>query len=142
MEPAEVAIEEAARSFEEVFSKNGGWDEVCEALRVMVSNDAFQRWFRAARWLGVEDDVASIAVPGEIHQVWIETNYLPELTMAVTGIFDEVREVRVVVGEDIASPNDLGTGHPKHSPFPSRPTKAAALEGEALDKRIKAAGSV
>ena len=140
METEEVVIEEMAASLEKISSENGGWHEVCDALRVMVSHDAFQRWFRAARWLGVEDDVASIAVPGEIHQVWIETNYLPELTMAVTGIFDEVREVRVVVGENLASPDDLETGHPKHPSAPVRPTKAAALEGEALDKRIKAAG--
>ena len=29
-------------------------------------------------------------MPGEIHQVWIETNYLPELSMAVSGTFEGV----------------------------------------------------
>jgi hypothetical protein len=52
----------------------GGWEGVCDELRSMVSHDAFQRWFRAARWLGCENGVATVAVPGEIHQVWIETN--------------------------------------------------------------------
>ena len=76
-----------------------GWSEACETLRSMVSNDAFQRWFRAAEWMGHEDGVGSVAVPGEIHQVWIETNYLPELTMAVSQAFEDVREVKVIVGD-------------------------------------------
>ncbi len=140
MEQVEAETQENVVSLEEASPITGAWDEICDALRVMVSNDAFQRWFRAARWLGVEDDVATIAVPGEIHQVWIETNYLPELTMAVTGICEEVREVRVVVGEDISASNDPEGGPGNQSSSQSRPTKAAVLEGEALDKRIKSAG--
>ncbi len=140
MEPEEVATQERVDGFEEFSSDNGGWDGVCDALRVMVGHDAFQRWFRAANWLGVEDDVGTITVPGEIHQVWIETNYLPELTMAVTGVFEDVREIRVAVSEESTSSNEAGGAQPGHHASHSRPTKAATLEGEALDKRTKAAG--
>lgn len=118
----------------------GGWDEICDALRAMVSLDAFQRWFRAARWLGVEDDVATVAVPGEIHQVWIETNYLPELATAVNGVFEQVREVRVVVGEESPADAKDGDGAVGSSARSRVVGKAAALEGDALDKRIKLAG--
>lgn len=140
MEPEEVAAQDRVGGIEEFRLETGGWNDVCDALQAMVSRDAFLRWFRDARWLGVEDDIASIAVPGEIHQVWIETNYLPELTMAVTGIFDEVREVRLVISEDAAASNNSENGHPNPFPAHSRPTKAAALEGEALHKRTKIAG--
>jgi chromosomal replication initiator protein len=140
MEPEEVALHEMEREGEGFSLEIGGWDGVCDALRAMVSHDAFQRWFRASRWLGVEDDVASISVPGEIHQVWIETNYLPELKMAVTGVFEDVREVRVVVGEDEAAPNGGDAVRTEQSLSRSRPTKAAALEGEALERRVKASG--
>ncbi len=140
MEPEEVEAQEMAAGPGTFLSENDGWDKVCTALRATVSNDAFTRWFRAARWTGVEDDVASIAVPGEIHQVWIETNYLPELTMAVTAVFDEVREVRIVVSDDGDLSGDSTAGQPNHHSPAARPTKAAALEGEALDKRIKSAG--
>ncbi|RYD20260.1 MAG: chromosomal replication initiator protein DnaA [Verrucomicrobiaceae bacterium] len=126
--------------FEDAPSENGGWDAVCDALRVMVSNDAFQRWFRAARWMGVEDDVCSIAVPGEIHQVWIETNYMPELMMAVTGVFEDVREVRVVVGEEVPVSKDDADRVDGAIEREARPTRAAALEGGALEKRAKSAG--
>ncbi|MEI7910448.1 MAG: chromosomal replication initiator protein DnaA [Verrucomicrobiota bacterium] len=118
-----------------------GWEAVCAELRAAVGADAFQRWFRAARWVGNEDGIASVSVPGEIHQVWIETNYLPELTMAVSGAFEGVREVRVALGAshepDAAHPN----GHSAGSAFPPRSAaSASALEGEALDKRVKSAG--
>ncbi len=139
-EVEELATHERVDSLEEFPLENDGWEKICAALRVMVSNDAFIRWFRAARWLGVEDDVATIAVPGEIHQVWIETNYLPELTMAITGVFEDVLEVRIVVSEENESPNASGTSLPHSSSSHLRPTKAATLEGEALDKRIKIAG--
>lgn len=140
MEPEEVATQEMVDGLAEFPPETGGWDEVCETLRALVGNDAFQRWFRAARWLGVEDVTGTITVPGEIHRVWIETNYLPELTLAVTGIFDEVREVRLHVsgnGEIADSPVN-GAANPfqphRHS------SKSASLEGEALEKRIKIAG--
>ena len=139
MEPEEMVEREMVEGIVEETSENREWELVCESLQKMVSRDAFQRWFGAARWLGVEDDVASIAVPGEIHQVWIETNYLPELTMSVTGVLDEVREVRLVVNEEIELSGQTSGGvHQTQQPV--RPTKAAALEGEALDRRTKAAG--
>jgi len=114
------------------------WDHVCQDLRAMVSADAFQRWFGTARWMGVEDGIGSLAVPGEIHQVWIETNYLPELTMAVSQTYEEVREVRVLVCDSLAV-----AGTPSNSFFSrqqQRPTKSAMLEGEALERRTKSAG--
>ena len=68
------------------------WDDVASALRSSVGQDAFQRWFGAAEWKGVHDGVATLAVPGEIHQVWIETNYLPELQVAVLEAFSDHSE--------------------------------------------------
>lgn len=121
--------------------KRDGWNGVCETLRGIIGDDGFQRWFRAARWAGDEDGIGMVSVPGEIHQVWIETNYLPELTVAVNSVFSEVREVRVVVGEkqepNLPSPN--GNNRPavkNHSPH----GKSTALDGDALDRRVKSSG--
>ena len=140
MEPEELAMQEMASEGTESPTQNGSWEAVCEALRTMVGHDAFQRWFRAACWLGVEDDVASISVPGEIHQVWIETNYMPELKMAVTGVFEDVREVCIGVGEENGVAGEADGTCAGSSNSISRPTKATALEGEALERRIKASG--
>lgn len=137
MEPEEVAMEEVVDGVEETPASIPGWVEVCESLRVLVSPDAFQRWFGVAIWMGVEDGIGTLAVPGEIHQVWIETNYLPELTTAVSAIFEDVREVRVLVNENPVETVD-GSGPIK--PGRNYPTRTAVLEGEALEKRTKIAG--
>jgi len=117
----------------------GGWERACELLRSMVGNDAFQRWFRAAEWRGLEDGVGRVSVPGEIHQVWIETNYMPELNMALSQAFDDLREVKVVVGGAI--PEAPESAAPESGDFVYRtPAKTVEEQGEALERRIKNAG--
>jgi chromosomal replication initiator protein len=115
------------------------WDDVASALRSSVGQDAFQRWFGAAEWKGVHDGVATLAVPGEIHQVWIETNYLPELQVAVLEAFSDAREVEVVVNDAkvgaVAEAGDEVGGHAA-----LRGVRTPTLEGEALDRRIKVSG--
>jgi chromosomal replication initiator protein len=115
------------------------WDDVASALRSSVGQDAFQRWFGAAVWKGVHDGVATLAVPGEIHQVWIETNYLPELQVAVLEAFSDAREVEVVVNDAkvgaVAEAGDEVGGHAA-----LRGVRTPTLEGEALDRRIKVSG--
>jgi len=112
-----------------------GWEGVCDELRSLVGQDAFQRWFRAASWLGEEDSEATVAVPGEIHQVWIETNYLAELRLAVSNHFPDVREVKVVVQAAPGSNGASGVGSSTRGE-----TRQVELDGEALQKRAKAAG--
>ncbi len=118
------------------------WDAVCTELRASVGSDAFQRWFRAARWVGHQDGIASVSVPGEIHQVWIETNYLPELAMAVNSIYEGVREVRVVLAAAAPEPGASVSDEPTSDgpSYPHTGARAKSLEGEALDKRVKNAG--
>jgi chromosomal replication initiator protein len=137
MEPVDVATHDE----DEGFPKQGGeWAGVCGALRGIVGEDAFQRWFHSAEWAGQEDGIATITVPGEIHQVWIETNYLPELTVAANSVCSDVREVRIAVG---GAPTDERPHHRDHSKngLPHlRHARPAALEGEALERRIKSSG--
>jgi len=141
MEPAALAPPTMADESGQYPVAGGGWLEVCAALRGSVGEDAFQRWFRSAGWAGEENGIGTVTVPGEIHQVWIETNYVPELTMAVNRIFDDVREVSIVVAESQDLPPAESNGHVSNGPAHSRRGgKAVTLEGEALDRRIKAAG--
>ena len=109
----------------------------------MVGNDAFQRWFRAVEWIGSEEGTATVSVPGAMHQVWIETNFMPELTMAVSGAFEDVRQVKVVVGEvggepAAAVPSEDGSDEDVY--FSNHPVKGMKLDAEAIERRIKNAG--
>jgi chromosomal replication initiator protein len=115
------------------------WIAACEVLGRLVSKDAYQRWFRASRLVGVEDSRAVVAVPNEIHQVWIETNYLPELASAVSESIDGVRGVRLVV--DSGAPVAID-GMPVVHPFPAAdalrmPSQASEIS---FEKRLKTAG--
>lgn len=112
-----------------------GWPQVAVALTRLVGQDAYQRWFRAAVWHGCEDGVGKLSLPGEIHQVWIEANYLPELLAALSGVFEDVRTVKLVSGDLPCAV----TGQVKSVPRIMR-DKPAALEGDALEKRVKTAG--
>lgn len=142
MQSVDVATREMEEAVVEYPVVENAWEGVCGELRGVVGEDAFQRWFRAAEWAGAEDGVATIRVPGEIHQVWIETNYLPELGVAVNRHFSEVREVRVEVGgAPEAEARSNGHAHAPHAKGShARHARPATLEGEALERRIKASG--
>ena len=134
MESVEVAASEVIENHN-LEDGVGGWDAVSSALRGSVGEDAFQRWFGAAVWKGVNDGVATLAVPGEIHQVWIETNYLPELQASVLEAFSDAREVVVAIN-DAKAPAAAGSG----ASAEIRAGRTPTLEGEALERRIKSSG--
>lgn len=122
----------------EVVATAATWEAVCEVLGQLVSRDAFQRWFRAASLIAVEEGVALVGVPNEIHHVWIETNYLPELASALSQVVEEVREVRLVVMEEAGSGVVLERG--VREVAMSRELPAAKSEAATLEKRLKSSG--
>jgi chromosomal replication initiator protein len=115
------------------------WGAACEVLGRLVSKDAYQRWFRASRLVGIEDSRAVVAVPNEIHQVWIETNYLPELASAVSESIDGVRGVRLVVDSGVARETDgVAAGLPSPAGEVARiPSQVSEIS---FEKRLKTAG--
>ncbi len=140
MEPVEAATFDIEDEIIHTPAEEEHWTGVCDALRKTVGGDTFQRWFGAAKWVGEEDGVGMVSVPGEMHQLWIETNFLPELTIAVNGVFTSVREVSVVVAENDGSVSAAQNGHPHNGVAKSHHGKAVTLEGEALERRIKSSG--
>ena len=107
------------------------WQEVTRALGRMVGEDALQRWFRAARLGEINDAELVVRVPNEIHRVWIETNYLPELAAAFAETLEGVRRVVLMVGE-----GEVDEVMPTRESFAGRPQASAAVG----DKKLKAVG--
>ncbi|NNC89816.1 MAG: chromosomal replication initiator protein DnaA [Akkermansiaceae bacterium] len=60
------------------------WSAVAARLQQMVSEDAYQRWFRQARLKIEDENHCTVMVPSETHVLWIEANYMPELTRAIS----------------------------------------------------------
>ena len=77
------------------------WLEVAGALKNLVSGDAYSRWFSSAYLKEVNETEAVLGVVSDMHQVWIETNYLPEVQSALASVSSLPRKVRVVVCEAI-----------------------------------------
>ena len=125
---------------------NGGacrhWTRACEELSGLVSKDAFERWFSAASLQSVEDRVASVAVPNEIHQVWIETNYLSELKVAVNQALPDVNEVKLVIREVAveSAPKTEVSETAADDFFPETKAEDQSYEEAGLEKRLKVSG--
>ena len=113
----------------------GDWGKIAETLRKSIGGDAFQRWFGAATWGGASNGQGAVIVPGEIHQVWIETNYLPELLYAASHAVEGLHKINILVAEN------SGTGEASIDDFSAAaPQVRKEMPGEMLDKRAAAAG--
>ena len=110
----------------------GDWQKIAGILRKSIGADAFQRWFGGASWGGTENGKGTVVVPGEIHQVWIETNYLPELLFAAGEAQEGIHHINIAVAESAVTPG--------RQPVLSEPQVRKQLPGDMLDKRAKAAG--
>lgn len=58
------------------------WGLVREKLSKYISGDAFSRWFKNAELVDPEQQDGLVAVQSDMHQIWIETNYMDELRAA------------------------------------------------------------
>jgi chromosomal replication initiator protein len=115
------------------------WLNVQEELKKIVSKDAFQRWFRMSRLVGVDESFIVVSVPSDIHVVWIETNYLLELNEAFVSVFGHGKELRLIVSEEEISPTSNKISELRYGDelIPKEPL----IESEdQLEKRIKLAG--
>ena len=89
------------------------WGDVSRELKKLVSEDAYARWFECSCIVESNETEASLAVPSDMHQVWIETNYLPEVQTALSAVSNMPMKIRVVVDETLTEVNtsdasDLG----------------------------------
>ena len=110
----------------------GSWRKIAEALRKSIGGDAFQRWFGAASWSVAAEGRGIVTVPGEIHQVWVETNYMPELLQAANLAHEGLHKISIAVAESAPQDDEVAPA--------VEPQVRKELPGEMLDKRAAAAG--
>lgn len=116
------------------------WEGACQRLCERVGRDAFERWFRSSRLESIEDRVAVIAVPNEIHQVWIEANYLGELKLIVHELDPEVTEVRLVVAAAAPAVEPAARAESRDELFPEVEEQEPGEDAAGLAKRLKTVG--
>ncbi|WP_018968942.1 chromosomal replication initiator protein DnaA [Rubritalea marina] len=109
------------------------WNAVSIHLQKLLSADAYERWFSGARCVELSENEVCVEVPSDIHQVWVETNFMPELQSAVSQVLDASVVARVTVEgmeeERVESPNAA-------APHSVKTQKA----DPAMDKKLKSIG--
>ena len=84
------------------------WQRLSAALKPQVSADSFKRWFSAVELIEAKDKTLTLAVPNNIYQLWIESNYMPALQTAIVTTFGSPRSVKFssLSGPDAFSAED------------------------------------
>ena len=80
------------------------WKQISENVKTGVSEDTFSRWFQDAELLSLTEKELIVCVPNNIHQLWIETNYMPLLNSAIVLALGARRDVRFVCSGQPAAP--------------------------------------
>jgi chromosomal replication initiator protein len=70
------------------------WTEIASAMKVEVSADSFERWFKDIELVELDERHLTLRVPNNIYQLWIESNYQALLQSAVMLTLGTPRRVR------------------------------------------------
>ena len=128
------------------------WEGVSESLKGLVSSDAFSRWFHTAQLVHMSETEAVLAVESDMHQVWIETNYLPEVQTAFSQASDMPLKVKVVVADESLQPKavssvkttensrEVKSSSEVNRAIVSAPQVQLASSPEVIQKKLRSAG--
>jgi len=81
-----------------VTEKESTWNKISIHLQNMVPADAYKRWFSEARLESFSEVECQIAVPSDIHELWIETNFSKELRQAINLILGLDCQIKIISG--------------------------------------------
>lgn len=73
------------------------WKKITEIIRHEVGRDTFQRWFGEIQLLAFDEAQIILRVPDNIHQIWIETNYIGLLHTSVSKVLGSPRKIRFTI---------------------------------------------
>lgn len=75
------------------------WEKIAPALKALVHENVYQRWFADSQLIKDEDGKWVLTVPSDTHCLWIETNFMPELCSALSSALDfaEAGQVKIQV---------------------------------------------
>ena len=108
--------------------------QVLKLLDARLSGDATERWFKDMQLLVEDANQVTVLVPTETHVLWIQENFLPELTTALSQVLGCGGRPKVL------AMNGEGGGQLTLLAEPRQQPKAEAAAEEALAKSLKGAG--
>ncbi len=109
------------------------WASIASAIKPQVSADTFHRWFAAIDLVRADEQEMTLRVPNTIHQLWIESNYMPMVQSAVMGVLGAPRRMRFVFAENADVPADGASADPAsadgHVEVPVAPAAPRGVNG-------------
>jgi len=125
------------------------WGKVKAKLSEYISDDAFLRWFKNAELIDEENQDGVVGVQSDMHQIWIETNYMDELRAAFAeGAAIHCTPQVIVKGQmvpEMGKPK--GRGKSKEAARNSKPGEPAKVvtpknsaKEQAFERRLKRLG--
>lgn len=86
------------------------WQRLSAALKPQLSADSFKRWFSSVELIEARDKSITLAVPNNIYQFWIESNYMPALQEAIVSVLGGPRTIKfsLMSGRDALTAEDAG----------------------------------
>lgn len=137
MEQEAVCAIDSYEQKQEKITNPHHWDGIRESLRKSVGEDAYLRWFDGSEWEQGEDGIVSLIVPGEMHQVWIEANFMPQVQAAVLPLVTDARGIQVTVQEN-GKQGQAARGHGNQQPKAHASVQTTGSSD--LERRIRHAG--
>src|SRR6266550_3164351 len=113
-------------------SFRGIWEEIAGNIRPHVSNDAFNRWFSEIELVQTDECMLTFQVPNTIHQLWIESNYLPLVQSATLAVLAGPREIKFRVADQDKVKALVPDPEPKSEELPAARTSEKEAEGAAV----------
>src|SRR3981189_1308885 len=113
-------------------SFRGIWEEIAGNIRPHVSNDAFNRWFSEIELVQTDECMLTFQVPNTIHQLWIESNYLPLVQSATLAVLAGPREIKFRVADQDKVKALVPDQEPKSEELPPVRTSEKEAEGAAV----------
>ncbi len=112
------------------------WQRICDAVRVHVGNDTFLRWFAPVSLETLTADRIVLRVPNSIHQLWIESNYLPLLKAAMIQILGGPRMVEFSCGDNSFQENFSDAPAETQNSEPDQQSEKAAKTSRSVNGTI------
>ena len=108
------------------------WEEIAGNIRPHVSTDAFNRWFSEIELVQTDECMLTFQVPNTIHQLWIESNYLPLVQSATLAVLAGPREIKFRVAEQERAKIPAPDPEPKAEELPSAKSSEKEADGAAV----------
>ncbi len=73
------------------------WNKACRHLEDTLHQDVFSRWIAVIEAKDVENSTLTLAVDNDFYQTWLEENYLPLISKAISAVSGAEMTIRFIV---------------------------------------------